>query len=92
MARMIDRIIRIAWGTTNPAAAGRMKFAQGAKARDSRDMYIGLALLALSYLRRSQQQRQLLYRREVPEGSALVIHHKDEKAPRLEIVKPKKRR
>lgn len=92
MARLINRIIRIAWGTANPAVAGRMKFAQGARQGEPRDIYLGLALLALSYLRRTRQRRQLLYRREVPEGSALVIHHKDESAPRLEIVKPKKRR
>jgi len=91
MARIIDRIIRLAWGTANPGAAGRMKFAQGIRRGDTRDMYLGLALLSLSYLRRTQQRRELLYRREVPEGSALVIHHKDESAPRLEIVKPKRR-
>lgn len=90
MTRMIDRIIRLAWGSANPGAAGRMKLAQGLKGRDSRDLYIGLALLGLSYLRRTQQQRQLLYRKEVPEGSALVVHHKPDGSPRLEIVKPPK--
>src|SRR5690606_18113764 len=90
MARLIDRIIRMAWGTTSPGMAGRMKLAQGVGRSDSRDVYIGLALLGLSYLRRTQQRRELIYRREIPEGAAPVIHNNDESAPRLEIVKPKK--
>lgn len=65
---------------------------QGLREGDQRQLYIGLSLLALSYLRRTQPRRELLYRRAVPEGTALVIHNKGSGDPRLEIVKPKRRR
>ncbi len=92
MSRTTEKIIRWAFGASHPSTAGRLQLSRGFRDRDSRDLYVGLGLLAISYLRRTRTRRQLLYRREVPEGTALVIHHKDKGQPRLEIVKPKKRR
>jgi hypothetical protein len=31
----------------------------------------------------------LIYRKRVPEGSAIVIHHRRRGDPRIEVVKPK---
>lgn len=92
MARLTDRIIRMAFGSPNPGPEGRVRVLHGLREHNDRELMIGLSLMALSYLRRTQPRRQLLYRRELSEGSALVIHHRPSGEPRLEIVKPKKRR
>jgi hypothetical protein len=65
---------------------------QGLREGDQRQFYIGLSLLALSYLRNTRPHKELIYRRAVPEGTALVIYNKGSGDPRLEIVKPKRRR
>jgi hypothetical protein len=49
---------------------------------------MGLALAAFAYLRNTKPRRELIYRKSVPEGSALVIHHKKHGAPKIEVVKP----
>lgn len=91
MARLSDKLIRLAFGTAKPGPVGRIRVMQGLREGDERQLYIGLSLLALSYLRRTQPRKKLLYSRSVPEGTALVIHNKGSGDPRLEIVKPKKR-
>lgn len=90
MARLSDRIIRLALGTADIAYEGRQRTLRGLREDDDRQFYIGLALTALSYLRRTAPRKELVYRREIPEGAALVIHHKGSGEPRLEIIKPKK--
>ena len=92
MSRLTDRIIRMAFGTANPGPEGRVRVLHGLRERNDRELVIDLSLMALSYLRKTQPRKQLLYRREVPEGSALVIHHRPTGEPRLEIIKPKRRR
>lgn len=59
---------------------------------DHRELSIGLVLAALAYIQRTAPRKQLLYRKTVPTGSAIVIHHKKRGAPKLEIRKPKRRR
>lgn len=92
MARLTDRIIRMAFGVSNPGPEGRTRVFQGLRERNDRELMIGLSLMAFSYLRRTKPRRQLIYRREVSEGAALVIHHRSTGDPKLEIVKPKKSR
>lgn len=92
MARLSDRIIRMAFGTSNPGPEGRVRVLHGLRERNDRELMIGLTLMAFSYLRRTQPRRQLIYRREVPKNAALVIHHRSTGDPKLEIVKPKKSR
>lgn len=92
MARLTDRFIRMAFGASNPGPEGRMRVFQGLREHNDRELMIGLSLMAFSYLRRTQPRRQLIYRREVPEGAALVIHHRSSGEPKLEIIKPKKSR
>lgn len=82
----------MAFGTTSPGLAGRRRVMSGIRDSESRDLYVGLGLLAISYLSRTKARKQLLYRREVPEGSALVIHNKGEGQPRLEITKHRRRK
>ncbi len=92
MARLTDRIIRTTFGVSNPGPEGRMRVFQGLRERNDRELMIGLSLMAFSYLRRTRPRRQLIYRRTVPDGKALVIHHRSTGEPKLEIVKPKKSR
>ena len=47
-----------------------------------------LSLAALAYVRRTRPRRRLIFRRSLPEGSALVIHHKRRGDPRIEVIRP----
>ena len=92
MSGRTNKLIDRALGYRDPREEGIRRALGGLRRSDRRDLYMGLALTALAYLRRTAPRRQLIYRRTVPKGSALVIHHKKSGTPRLEIVKPKKRR
>jgi hypothetical protein len=91
MARRTRKLIDRALGYRDPRAEGMRRALTGLRVGDSRELSMGLALLALAYLRQTEPKKQLIYRKAVPEGSALVIHHKRSGTPRLEIIKPKKR-
>ena len=60
----------------------------GLRSGDQRELYTGLGLAALAYLSQTKPRRQLLYRKSVPEGSAIVIHHRRRGDPKIEVVKP----
>lgn len=92
MARLTRKLTRRAFGRSDARAEGYRRTLKGFREGDTRELYIGLALAAISYLRKTTPRKELLYRRTVHEGSALVIHHKRSGTPRLEIVKPKRRR
>lgn len=77
-----------ALGNRDPRDEGLRRTMRGFREGDQRELYLGLALTALAYLRRSKPQRELLFRKSVPEGSALVIHHKKRGAPKIEVIKP----
>lgn len=62
---------------------------RGLRTGDQRELYMGLGLAALSYLSRTKQPKRLLYRRSVPEGSAIVIHNKRMGDPKIEVIKPR---
>jgi hypothetical protein len=83
--RLISRAIG------DPRTEGIRRSLKGAREGDYRELSLGLALAALAYLRTTSPRKQLLYRKRVPTGSALVIHHKKSGAPKLEIIKPKRR-
>ena len=72
----------------DPKRAGLRRSMRGLREGDDRELYLGLALTALAYLRSTKPRKQLIYRKTVSEGSALVIHHKRTGAPRLEIRRP----
>jgi len=82
----------MAFGASNVREAGRARTLRGLREGDRTETYMGLALTALAYLQRTKPKRELLYRKTVPEGTALVIHHKRSGNPRLEIIKPKRSR
>ena len=88
MARLTDRLKRRALGYRDPRAEGQRRALKGLREGDNRELLLGLALAGLAYLQRTAPRKQLVYRKEVPEGSALVIHHTKRGAPKLQIVKP----
>jgi hypothetical protein len=61
---------------------------RGLRTGDQRQLYSGLGLAALAYLRNSRPRRRLLFRKKLPVGSALVIHHKRWGDPKIEVVRP----
>jgi hypothetical protein len=61
----------------------------GLRTGDQRQLYFGLGLAALHYLGRTKPRKRLIYRRNVPEGSALVIHHKRVGDPKIEVIRPR---
>lgn len=88
MARVKRRLSIRAFG--DPRREGIRRSLKGAREGDYRELSLGLALAALAYLRTTAPRKQLLYRKRVPTGSAIVVHHKKRGAPKLEIVKPKR--
>lgn len=92
MARLKDKAWDMAFGASNAREAGRVRILRGLREGDNRETYLGFALTALSYLQRTTPKKELLYRKTVPEGTAIVIHHKKSGTPRLEIIKPKRGR
>lgn len=87
MGLLKDKVL----GGSDAREAGYDRTLRGLREGDRRELYMGLALSALAYLQKTKPRKQLLYRKTVPEGSALVIHHKKSRNPRLQIIKPGKR-
>jgi hypothetical protein len=60
----------------------------GLRTGDQRELFIGLGLAALSYLSRTSPRKRLIYRKRLPRGSAIVIHHKRVGDPKIEVIRP----
>lgn len=90
MGRMTNKMIDRALGHRDPREEGIRRTLRGFREGDQRELYTGLALTVLAYLRRTGPRRELIFRKAVPEGSALVIHHKRHGDPRIEVIKPPK--
>lgn len=88
MKRMTNKLIDRALGYRDPRQEGIRRSLRGLREGDHRELYMGLALAALAYIRNSRPRRELIYRKTVPVGSALVIHHKKRGAPKIEVIKP----
>ena len=87
MGLLRDKVL----GGSDARQAGYVRTLRGLREGDRRELYMGLALSGLAYLQRTKPRKELLYRKTVSKGSALVIHHKKSGNPRLQIVKPGKR-
>jgi len=86
MKRLIDWMV----GSQNWGAAGLNRSLRGMRNGDQRDLYLGLGLLVLGFIRRTAPRKQLLYRRTVPKGSAIVVHNRRRAAPKIEVIKPRR--
>lgn len=84
MKRLFERLV----GGPNLAAIGFRRTMRGLREGDQRELYYGLSLWAIAYLRRTAARKTLIYRKSVPEGSAIVIHHKRIGDPKIEVIKP----
>ena len=89
MGRLTKRLLDWAIWERDPKASGMQRTWKGLREGNDRDLYIGLALTALAYLRETGPKRELLYRKTVPTGSAIVVHNRRRGRPTLEIIKPK---
>jgi hypothetical protein len=85
MKRLIDWLV----GSPNWGRAGIDRTLSGLRRGDQRDLYLGLGLTALSLARRSAPRKRLIYRKSVPAGSAIVIHHRRMGDPKIEVKKPR---
>lgn len=88
MGKTTKPLIGRALGTTTFAATGLQRSMRGLRTGDQRELYIGLALLAFAFLQRSAPRKELLYRKTVRKGSAIVIHHRAVGGPKIEVRKP----
>jgi hypothetical protein len=68
---------------------GTQRFFRGLRQGDQRTLLAGAALLALGWFRKTAApQKELLYRKQVPVGSTIVVRHRKGDVPRLEITEP----
>lgn len=72
----------------NLSVLGWQRALRGVREGDQTLLLTGIALLAWQYLRRSRPRKQLLYRKQVPLGSTIVVRHARRGDPRLEIHRP----
>lgn len=91
MGRLKAKMLKGLLGGSDAREAGYERTLRGLREGDTRELYLGLALSGLAYLRRTKPRKELLYRQKVPEGSALVIHHTKSGSPRLQIIRPGKK-
>lgn len=87
-ARPMRRLLRL-FGIRDPAGDGVVRTLRGLRSGDQRELYIGLALAAFAYLQRTAPSKRLIYRKRVPEGSAIVVYNRRRGDPKIEVVKPR---
>lgn len=83
----MDWLLRLI-GIRDIRAASLDRTLRGLRTGDQRQLFSGLGLAALLYLRNSRPRRRLVFRKKLPEGSTLVIHHKRKGDPKIEVVRP----
>lgn len=72
----------------SPVAAGVAGFLRGLRTGDQRALLGGAAMAAFGWWRTQQPSRELIYRREVPLGSTVVVRHgRKGELPEIEIHK-----
>ena len=84
MKRLFERLI----GGPDIGIIGLRRTLRGLRQGDQRELYYGLALAALAFLRRTAPKKTLVYKQSVPSGSAIVVHHKRRGDPKIEVIKP----
>jgi hypothetical protein len=84
----MNRIFRTLLGSTDLKTAGYGRVLRGLRRGDRRDLYLGVALALISLMRQKSTDKELIFRKKLPEGSALVIHHKKKGDPKIEVIRP----
>lgn len=88
MGRLTNKLVDKVFGIGDPAQEGLTRTLGGLRRGDQRELLLGLALSGLAYLNRTRPKRRLLFRETLPVGSAIVVHHRERGAPRIEVIKP----
>ena len=83
----MDRLLRLL-GIRDIRKESIDRTLRGLRTGDQRELYSGLSLAALVYLRATRPRRRLVFSKKLPEGSALVIHHRRSGDPKIEVIKP----
>jgi hypothetical protein len=83
----MDRLLRLL-GIRDIRRESLDRTLRGIRTGDQRELYSGLSLAALAYLRATRPRRRLVFSKKLPEGSALVIHHRRSGDPKIEVIKP----
>jgi hypothetical protein len=84
----MNRIFRTLLGTSDLRSAGVGRVWRGMRQGDRRELYLGVAMAAVALLRQNQGQKELIFRKKLPEGTALVIHNRKKGDPKIEVIKP----
>lgn len=84
----MNKIFRTILGTSRIRSAGAGRVWRGLRDGDRRDLFLGAAFLAFAYLRSSGSKKELIYRKEIPVGSAIVVRHARKGDPKIEVIKP----
>lgn len=81
IVKLVERFL-----PASPMAAGVAGFLRGLRTGDQRALLGGAAMAAFGWWRTQQPSRQLIYRREVPVGSTVVVRHgRKGEMPEIEI-------
>jgi hypothetical protein len=81
-------VFRTLLGSSDLKTAGYARVWRGLRVGDRRDLYLGVTLALLSVLRQNSGSKELIFRKKLPEGTALVIHHRKKGDPKIEVIKP----
>jgi hypothetical protein len=84
----MNRVFRTLLGGSDLKTAGYERVWRGLRVGDRRDLYLGVTLALISVFRQSSGGKELIYRKKLPEGTALVIHHKKKGDPKIEVIRP----
>lgn len=84
----MNRTFRTLLGTPDLKTAGYGRVWRGLRRGDRRDLYLGVTLALISLMRQKSTDKELIFRKKLPEGSALVIHHKKKGDPKIKVIRP----
>ncbi|MFQ5524401.1 MAG: hypothetical protein ACE5F5_12645 [Acidimicrobiia bacterium] len=87
MTSLKTKAWRALLGDSDPLRAGAVRSFRGLRQANRQELWLGLALVALGYLRRTRPRRELIHRQVVKDGDILVIHPKSPDEPKLRIRK-----
>lgn len=84
----MNKLFRTFFGESSIRSAGAGRVWRGLRDGDRRDLLMGAAFLGFAYLRNTGPKKELLYRKELPVGSTIVVRHAKKGEPKIEVIKP----
>jgi hypothetical protein len=83
----MKRLLRL-FGFRDTGPQGVKRTLRGLRTGDQRELYIGLALAALTYLKKTRPGKKLIYSKTLSGDSAIVVRTTEPGRPRLKVTKP----